>query len=224
MRVMIFIDDSNFRANMKCVSEERKQDRVVDFYKLHRFVLDYLSQNPQYKNEKLIHIRTYFYTGEYTNSLSKRIKEAIKECKSEAERNNLNEFLEKIEKRKAGQKSFFYKSNTYNFFEVRKKPLQFSKEKGIFQKGIDVQLAVDLVSNAYLNNYDIAVLFSGDIDLIESLKLVKSKGKHIIVFSHCHNIAKEMLRESDLFVDFQKIEDGILNKFSHIFEKHKAMK
>lgn len=109
---------------------------------------------------------------------------------------------------------------TFNFFEIRKKPLQFTRSKGVFQKGVDVQLAVDLVANAYLNTYDIAVLFSGDIDLLESLKLIKNLGKQIIIFSHYKNVAKEMVRESDLLVDFQKIDDSLLNRFTHIFEKH----
>lgn len=82
-----------------------------------------------------------------------------------------------------------------------------------------MQLAVDLVTNAYLNNYDVAALFSGDIDLIESIKTVKNLGKHVIIFSHYKNTAKEMKVQADMFVDFQKLEDGALNKFSHVFEK-----
>ena len=55
---------------------------------------------------------------------------------------------------------------------------------------------------------------------MESLKLVKSLGKQIVIFSHYKNVAKEMIRESDLLIDFQKIDDSLLGKFSHQFEKH----
>jgi len=219
MKVMIFVDYSNFMANMGCIKEERSQDRVIEFYRVQKFVMEYLSKNPQYRGKELRHVRTYVYTGEYTDSLFKRIKDAINESTGK-EKEELEKLLEKTEKRKKGQKKFFKESITYAFFEIRKKPLQFTKDKGIFQKGVDVQMAVDLVSNAYLNNYDIAVLFSGDIDLLESLKLVKSLGKHVILFSHYKNIAQEMIKESDLVVDFQKVNDEILDRFSHIFEEH----
>jgi len=219
MKVMIFIDDANFNANINRIRSERCQDRVVDYYKIHRFVIDYLSKNPQYQSKALTHIRTYVYTGEYTDSLMKRIKSAIDES-DELQKDKLRQILVKTEKYKEGQRKFFERARTYNFFEIRKKPLQFTKTKGIFQKGVDVQLAVDLVSNAYLNTYDIAVLFSGDIDLLESLKLIKNLGKHIIIFSHYGNVAKEMVRESDLLVDFQRVDDLLLDKFSHKFEKH----
>lgn len=219
MKVMIFVDDSNFKANIRCINSERGQDRIIDYYKIHKFVLEYLSNNSQYKDKELVHIRTYVYTGEYTDALFQRIKKAISQS-IDIDKVKLENLFKETEKCKEGQKKFLSKAMTFNFFEIRKKPLQFTSSKGIFQKGVDVQLAVDLVSNAYLNNYDIAVLFSGDIDLLESLKLIKSLGKHIIIFSHYKNVAKEMVRESDLLVDFQKIDNSILDKFSHQFEKH----
>jgi len=49
-------------------------------------------------------------------------------------------------------------------------------------------------------------------------------GKQIIIFSHYKNVAKEMIRESDLLVDFQKIDDSLLDKLSHQFEKHGKIK
>ena len=219
MKILIFVDDSNFKANIKCINEERKQDRVIDYHKIHRFVLEYLLQNPQYNNEKLTHIRTYIYTGEYTDALFQRIKHTITNETNPTKKSKFEYLLSETERFREGQKKFLEKAATFNFFEIRKKPLQFTQSKGVFQKGVDVQLAVDLVSNAYLNNYDIAALFSGDIDLLESLKLIKNLGKQIIIFSHYRNVAKEMVRESDLLVDFQKLDNPILDKFTHIFEK-----
>jgi uncharacterized LabA/DUF88 family protein len=218
MKVMIFIDSDNFKDSIKCVSFDRKQDRRIDFYKIHNFVIDYLSNNPQYKKAILTHVRTYLYTGEYTDSLFKRIKDAIKDS-SEADKNFFDELLQNTERKAKGQKDFLIQSKTYNFFEIRKKPLQFTKSKGIFQKGVDVQLAVDLVTNAHLQTFDVAVLFSGDIDLLESVKTVKNLGKHVIIFSHYNNMAQEMIREADMFINFQHLKDEDLEKFSHVFQK-----
>jgi len=223
MKVMVFIDDSNFKANIRCINQERKHDRVIDYYKIHRFVLEYLSQNPQYKDKDLLHVRTYVYTGEYTDALFQRIKHAISSSTGQ-EKIKMEDLYRETERFKEGQKKFLSKATTFNFFEIRKKPLQFSSSKRVFQKGVDVQLAVDLVSNAYLNTYDIAVMFSGDIDLLESLRIVKNLGKQIIIFSHYRNVAKEMVRESDLMIDFQKLDDSMLDKFTHIFEKKENQK
>ena len=215
---MVFIDSDNFKSNIKNIRLERKQDRIIDFYKLHKFVIEYLSNNPQYKKCLLTHVRTYLYTGEYTDPLFKKMKDAVKDA-SVKDRTHFQKLLEITEKKSEGQKNFLNRAKTYNFFEIRKKPLQFTEKKGVFQKGVDVQLAVDLVTNAYLNTYDIAVLFSGDIDLLESIKTVKGLGKQVIIFSHYHNMAQEMIRESDIFIDLKRVKDEHLDKFTHIFRK-----
>lgn len=217
---MIFLDYNNFTHNIRNINYERKQDRIIDNHKVHKFVLDYLSKNEQYIKSILTHVRTYLYTGEYTSALFKRIKDAIK-TPEKHDKKEFEELLKKTEKRHEGQKKLFEKAKTSYFFEIRKKPLQFTKDKGIFQKGVDVQLAVDLVTNAYLNTYDIAVLFSGDIDLLESVKTVKNLGKHVIIFSHYKNIAQEMIREGDMYINLQYLKDDMLDKFSHQFEKKK---
>lgn len=47
------------------------------------------------------------------------------------------------------------------------------------EKGVDVKLAVDLVVNAYKNNYDIAVLVSNDADFIPAIQEVINLGKEV---------------------------------------------
>lgn len=216
MRIVIFVDSENFRASLSCINEERKQDRVLDWHKIHLFVLDYLSNNLQYKQEKLSHLRTYVYTGEYTDHLIKRIEDALKK---EPANQNLKRILESAKRNREGQIEFYKRASSYFFFEIRKKPLQFTSSKGIFQKGVDVQLAVDLVSFAHQNIYDIAVVFSGDIDLLESLKTVKNLGKQVILFSHYKNVAVEMKREADMYINFQNLNEQQLDHISHIFQK-----
>jgi|GEM_PF-792193 len=216
---MVFIDHKNFTANFDCIKEERNQDRWIDFYKIGSFVTDFLSNNHQYRGHPLMHIRTYLYTGQYTEQLMKRIKDEIDKTPNTTKKVELQTLFGKASKKKDAQKIFLEETKIYHYFEVRLKPLQFSSNR-VVQKGVDVQLAVDLVTNAYLNTYDIAVVFSGDVDLLESIKTVKNLGKHVIIFSHHHNIAKDMIKESDMFVDFQKLKDEHLDKISHVFEQH----
>lgn len=47
------------------------------------------------------------------------------------------------------------------------------------EKGLDTTLAVDMVTQ--INNYDVAVLVSGDADAIPSVNYVKREGRHVAV-------------------------------------------
>jgi len=71
---MIFIDNSNFFNSIRCLQKDRHQDRTIDYHKLNRFVLNYLSKNPQYAKENLFQVRTSYYEGEYTDTLLNKIK------------------------------------------------------------------------------------------------------------------------------------------------------
>ncbi len=62
----------------------------------------------------------------------------------------------------------------------------FSIERGrivydhkIREKGVDVKIAVDLVTGAYEDTYDTAVIVSSDTDLIPAIKHVLQKGKKV---------------------------------------------
>jgi uncharacterized LabA/DUF88 family protein len=47
------------------------------------------------------------------------------------------------------------------------------------EKGLDTRLAVDMVTQ--VNNYDVAILVSGDADAIPSLNHIKREGKQVCV-------------------------------------------
>lgn len=49
------------------------------------------------------------------------------------------------------------------------------------EKGVDVQIAVDLIKLAYNNVYDTAILISGDGDFAPAIIAVKELGKHVEV-------------------------------------------
>lgn len=58
-------------------------------------------------------------------------------------------------------------------------------KKQIKSKGVDIALATDFLSNAFLNNYDVAVLIAGDADYIPMVNEVKRLGKLVyVVFFH----------------------------------------
>lgn len=49
--------------------------------------------------------------------------------------------------------------------------------EGFVEKGVDIQIAIDLLRLAYADAYDVAVLVSGDGDFAEVLRVIQDMGK-----------------------------------------------
>ena len=47
------------------------------------------------------------------------------------------------------------------------------------QKGVDTLIAIDMLSKAYENHYDVAVLLAGDEDFLDVVNSVKNAGKRV---------------------------------------------
>ena len=125
------------------------------------------------------------------------------------------EDVEKYKMRMNAQQRFFDKLNGFNYFELKTLPLKYENGR-FFQKGIDVQMAVDLIYHAFNDNFDLVVICSGDIDLKEAVKLVKNLGKKVIIMSHKRLASKEIVKEADLFINIDELTEEQLNKFSRI--------
>lgn len=83
------------------------------------------------------------------------------------------------------------------------------------EKGVDVNIAVDIVAGALKNQYDHFILVSSDTDLLPAIKIAKEAGKTIeyIGFSHQPSLAmvancseSRLLKKEDLlpFVNSEK--------------------
>ena len=66
-----------------------------------------------------------------------------------------------------------------------------------FEKGVDVQIAVDLLVGAYENTYDIAILVSSDTDLIPAIKKARSLRKKIKYIGFRHKPSYGLIGNSD---------------------------
>ena len=77
------------------------------------------------------------------------------------------------------------------------------------EKGSDVNLAVHLLNDSWLDKFDCAVIVSNDSDLTEAVKLVKNQlNKNIgIVFPGEGHPSKELMKHADFI---KKIRRGIL--------------
>ena len=93
------------------------------------------------------------------------------------------------------QADFFKELSNFENFEIKTGEVVISAE-GERQKGVDVLIAVDMLTKSYENHYDIAILVAGDRDFIPLIKAVKDQaGKNVygIYYSkHCSDKLKEI--------------------------------
>jgi len=90
-------------------------------------------------------------------------------------------------------------------WELGFQPRVFKKiRRDVKAKGVDIALATDMLSNAFLDNYDAAVLLAGDGDYCPIVDEVKHLGKQVYVcFFHGPDsgLSPELKLASDEFVD-----------------------
>ena len=73
------------------------------------------------------------------------------------------------------------------------------------QKEVDVALACELVAHAFKDNYDVAILVSGDRDFIPAIQHVQSSGKRVEVAAFANSVSEEMRRSVDRFHELEKM-------------------
>lgn len=153
----------------------------IDFQKL----INFLSRNFNL-------IRVYYYTGIPNRKIWNKNKETKKEFD-----NRLNKqirFLEGLE-------------FDYNFHVV-KKPLVLIDGK-IREKGVDVNIASDILWHGLSNNYDSFVLISGDKDLMDCLIRMKDNGKKVIVANFENRVSREIKRIADKYINLSNYVNEI---------------
>lgn len=83
-------------------------------------------------------------------------------------------------------------------------PPNFIKIYKTEEKGSDVNLALHLLNDAWLDDFDCAILVSNDSDLAESLRLVKQHNKNIGLIFPNRDAARRPSRELSKYADFIK--------------------
>ena len=72
------------------------------------------------------------------------------------------------------------------------------KAGNLKQKGTDVKLAVDMVTKAYLDHYDFAILLTGDDDFLDVVKAVKDTGKRVLGIFFDDNVSGDLIDSYDV--------------------------
>ncbi|MBU3918849.1 NYN domain-containing protein [Patescibacteria group bacterium] len=96
-------------------------------------------------------------------------------------------------------------------FTVRKKELKRisiigNDGESIIEKGnMDVEITIDALHN--MNEYNIAVLFSGDADFLALVNYLRNCGKKVYIFSSKDNISHELKTGSNGYFDLKNINE-----------------
>jgi uncharacterized LabA/DUF88 family protein len=82
-------------------------------------------------------------------------------------------------------------------------PVVFKREAGQSKaKGVDIALTKDMLSHAFRNNYQVAVLVAGDGDYVPLVEEMKRLGKLVYVWFFAEEGLSPKLRSAaDLFFD-----------------------
>ncbi|MCX6789073.1 MAG: NYN domain-containing protein [Candidatus Gribaldobacteria bacterium] len=71
------------------------------------------------------------------------------------------------------------------------------------QGNMDVEITIDAIHN--MQEYDIAVLFSGDADFLALVSYLRNSGKKVYIFSTEKNVSKELKTGGNGYFDLKNI-------------------
>jgi uncharacterized LabA/DUF88 family protein len=73
-------------------------------------------------------------------------------------------------------------------------------------KGVDIGLAVRMLEDAYMNNYQECLLFTSDVDFLPAIQAGQRMGKRVFVFGYREGLSKtsKLEYEPDDFVDLEE--------------------
>lgn len=73
------------------------------------------------------------------------------------------------------------------------------------QKEVDVALACEIVSHAFRDSYDVAILVSGDRDFVPAIQHVQASGKRVEVAAFANSVGEEIKRSADRFHELERL-------------------
>ena len=183
-KYMVFIDGSNMLMGEKRFNKERRSETSSE----EDFKMDY---------EKLIIllegmvlkkniIRFYYYSGIHQNPTEDKVK-----------------FFKSLRKIGFDVTTTLLRTRKYKCKHCHKKNIRYR------EKGIDTSFTTDLLWHAFFNNYDTAILFTGDDDFAPPIKMVKRLGKRVEMWAFKGTIGREMNIEADKIIYINDIIEEI---------------
>ena len=182
-RVKVFIDGYYLE---KKVREKKWTDKREEGLK-YQYIPNFLVQQTQRGSIRPQLERAYYY-----NALP-NLKD-LDNIKDKQDRENIKKKMEEIIQKNEPR---FDAMRLLDMFDVRLGRLVYSKNGEPRQKGVDSLIAIDMLSKAFRNQYDEAILLAGDSDFIEVVKAVKDTGVKVAGAFFKDNTSKELIQSFD---------------------------
>ncbi|OGM97092.1 MAG: hypothetical protein A3B86_03085 [Candidatus Yanofskybacteria bacterium RIFCSPHIGHO2_02_FULL_38_22b] len=159
-RVFVFIDGNNLYYRVKSVADHYTRENGKRYSTIN-FRFRYFCNS--FKAEEAEIVEIHYYVGQVKRFRNQNHKDSAKSEKMYADQQRLVGYLQK-------------ENISVKFGKLLKDP----DSKGAYhEKGVDVQIAVEMIRFARENKYDIAYLISSDSDLLSAVQEVKSFKKEI---------------------------------------------
>jgi len=107
------------------------------------------------------------------------------------------------EQRYENQQKFLERLNHLDYFQVKLGRLM-PRGNTVVEKGVDVNIAVDMLRYAYSDAYDTAILVTGDGDFATAVEAVKDRGKHVENAYFAVGRSQELQRVCDRFIQLDE--------------------
>ena len=88
---------------------------------------------------------------------------------------------ERSDERYPEQESYLQDLGGLDYFDVKVGRLKKTGDGSLKQKGVDTLIAIDMLTHAYQNHLDVAVLVAGDDDFLDIVHAVKATGRTSMV-------------------------------------------
>ncbi len=89
----------------------------------------------------------------------------------------------------------------YNGFRV----VERNSVEGREQKEVDVAMACEMVVHALKDNYDVAIVISGDRDFVPALQHVQAAGKIVELAAFRTSASEELRRTADKYIELESL-------------------
>ena len=95
------------------------------------------------------------------------------------------------------QQSFFYQMRRVPYLELKLGRLVYRNWPTVppYEKGVDVQMATDMLVHGSRGTYDELILVSGDTDFSDALQAIKDMGRHVQVALFPPDWSSQKLRD-----------------------------
>ncbi len=183
-RVMVFIDGSNLYKSLKNLSDESEGEVRIAFERFLKFLIN-----------KRQFIRVYYYIS---------VPPKDKDPENYEKQNKFAKVFQQV-----CTKHWLNHKVRFTTLKVLMGP---GGEEKFIEKGVDVKISTDMLSLAYKNAYDTAILISGDSDFHEVIEEVQRQGKVVEVAffeRECSQVLKEV---ADKFIPLEEN----LDKFRYV--------